>query len=221
MFSSKQNDRPASDYAADLLDPIASEKNSYLLSQTSPERIDYYGYEKVIVKNPEVTIKPMLSVGTPATPGAATLPPEAPSSAALPAANATSEPSTLPLSETSIGGEAGSASVGGALRMGLFGLNLYSARERALAARAEGDRFGEGLAYAAGVASLVPIVGEAFQVVDQGWSGYKAIFQMGAIKGKEWVSEIIQAQSQRDYAARVSGASLIDMFTGPGIGGWR
>lgn len=63
VFSSKRNTRPVTDFARNALDPVEPENTNrtYLLSQDSkesPEKIEYYRYDKMAPKKPVVEKKP-------------------------------------------------------------------------------------------------------------------------------------------------------------------
>jgi RHS repeat-associated protein len=73
VFASRSNDRPVTDYAENALDPVEVEERTYLLSQTSPERLDYYRYDKSVPSNPQV-----FWLGKPPGSPGGTTPPAAP-----------------------------------------------------------------------------------------------------------------------------------------------
>jgi RHS repeat-associated protein len=100
-FSSKRNDRPLTDYASDALNPVEVDNRTYLLSQnpSTPERVDYYRYDKVTPNYPIVEYKPVLPSQDPGS--------------AEPQATAESAP------EPSSDSESGSADIETAILMGV------------------------------------------------------------------------------------------------------
>jgi len=59
VFSSRANDRPMTDYAENVFDPVSVQGRNYLLSQDpqTPYRFDYYPYRAMKTPDPQVYLK--------------------------------------------------------------------------------------------------------------------------------------------------------------------